>query len=149
MTMNLRQFKENVLLYGADLRSWPEDLREAGQKALASSSEAQTVMAQEEHFEAVLGSRKFEEPSGDLAERIGLACRRGRKKSRSRIGGFLSDLLWEFSLPRSALTAVSVALIFALVIGFAIGFSNPTGTTSTEQYQANLQDFLYDEGEVL
>lgn len=149
MTMNLKQFKENMVIFGADLSAWPEGMREAGLKALQDSNEVRTLLAEEEHFERILKSRKHEDPSDDLAERIVSASRRGRKKSLSGIGGFLSELLWEFSLPRPALTAVSVALIFALIIGFAIGFSDSTGTTSVEQYQANLEDFLYYEGEVL
>ncbi len=147
--MNPKEFKENVLVYGSDVHSWPKDLREAGQKALASSAELQAVLAQEEHFEGVLKSRKHEAPCDDLADRIVSASRRKQKKSLSGIGALLSEVLWQFGLPRSALTAVSVAIIFALIVGFAIGFSAPTGTTPAEQYQANLEDFLYDEGEVL
>lgn len=147
--MNPKEFKENVLIYGADVRSWPKDLRETGLKALASSAELQAELAQEEHFEGVLKLRKHEAPSDDLAERIVSASLRGQKKSLSGIGVLLSEVLWQFGLPRPALTAVSVAIIFALIIGFAIGFSDPTGTMPAEEYQANLEDFLYYEGEVL
>lgn len=149
MTMKLKEFKENLLLYGSDVHSWPKDLREAGQKALASSTEIQAVLALEERFEGVLKARRYEKPSGDLAERISSASAYRKRKVRHALAGFFTDLLWEFSLPRPALTAVSVALILALIIGFAIGFSDSTGTMSAEQYQANLEDFLYYEGEVL
>ena len=40
-------------------------------------------------------------------------------------------------------------MIGALMIGFLIGFSSPTGTTLTEQRQANLQEFLHYGGDVL
>ncbi len=149
MTMNLKQFKENLLVYGANVHKWPEDIRQTGLRALETSSELRTLLAEEERFERVLKTRRYEEPSRDLAERIVSAAQPKKKKVWRRLGGFFSELLWEFGLPRPALTAVSVALIFALIIGFAIGFSDSTGTTSAEQYQANLEDFLYYEGEIL
>ena len=149
MTMNLKQFKDNVLVYGSDVRNWPEDIREAGLKALDSSPELQALLTDEERLERVLKTRKYEEPSIDLSERIISASLHKKKKARRSLGGFFSDLLWEFSLPKPALTAVSVSLIFALIIGFAIGFSNPSGYMSTHQYQTNLEEFLYYEGEVL
>lgn len=148
MTMNLKQFKENLFVYGADVHEWPEGIREAGLKSLESSSELQTLLADEKRFERVLKTRKYEEPSRDLAERIILASLR-QKKARSTIGGFFSELLWEFTLTKPALTAVSVLLISALIIGFVIGFSNPMGPVPTEQYQTNLQAFLYYEGDGL
>jgi len=36
-----------------------------------------------------------------------------------------------------------------LIIGFTIGFSNPSGFVSAEQYETNLEDFLNYEGDVL
>jgi hypothetical protein len=62
---------------------------------------------------------------------------------------FFSEVLSEFSLSRRALAAVSVSLIFTLVIGFTIGYSNPSGYVSGEQYTTNLEDFLNYEGDVL
>jgi hypothetical protein len=146
--MNPKTFKKNILIYGSDVHGWPESIREAGLKALARSAELQAVLAQENHFESLLRTRKLEAPRDDLAERIVSASRQRHKKSRSGLGAFLSEVLWQFSLPKRALTAVSVTLVLALIVGFAIGFSAPAGTQSAEQYQASLEDFLY-EGEVL
>ena len=147
--MNPKQFKENLLVYGSDVHKWPQDIKQTGLKALQASAELRVLLANEEHFEQVLKTRKYEEPSSDLAERIISASQPKTKKVRRGRSGFFSELLWEFSLPKSAVTALSVSLVLLLIIGFAIGFSNPTGSVSTEQYQTDLQELLYYEGEAL
>ena len=149
MKMNLRQFKEKLLVYGADVHKWPEGIREAGLKALENSAELRALLADEQRFEQVLKTRKYEEPSNDLAERIISASQPKTKKVQRSLSGFFSELLSEFSLPKPAVTALSVSLVLVLIIGFAIGFSNPTGSVSTEQYQTDLQELLYYEGEAL
>ena len=118
-------------------------------KALESFPELQALLADEERFERVLETRKYEEPTSDLAERIISVSQPKKKKVRRGLGGLFSELLWEFGLPKPALTAVSVLLICFLMIGFAIGFLDPLWSVSTEQYETNLQEFLYYEGEVL
>jgi len=149
MTINVEQFKEKLLMYGADVRSWPKDIRSSGLKALDSSYELQKLVEDEERFEGVLRTRKYEEPSRDLAGRIVAAALPKKKKAQRNLGVFFSEVLSEFSLSRRALAAVSVALIFTLVIGFTIGYSNPSGYVSGEQYTTNLEDFLNYEGDVL
>jgi hypothetical protein len=149
MTMNLKQFKENLLAYGADVQKWPEDMRQAGLKAMETSSELRTLLAEEKRLEQVLRARKYEEPSRDLAQRIVSASLSKKRSPRRGLRGFFSELFWEFSIPRPALTAISISVILVLILGFAIGFLNPIGAVSTEQTQTNLQEFLYYEGEVL
>ena len=149
MTMNVEQFKEKLLMYGADVRNWPKDIRSSGLKALDSSPELQKLVEDEERFEGVLKTRKYEEPSRDLAERIAGAALPRKKKAQRNLGVFFSEILREFSLSRRALTAVSVSLIFTLIIGFTIGFSNLSGYVSAEQYETNLEDFLNYEGDLL
>jgi hypothetical protein len=149
MTMNLKQFRENLLAYGSNIHEWPEDIRQAGLKAMETSSELRTLLAEEERLERVLKTRKYEEPSRDLAERIVSASLSMRKRGRHGLSRFLSELVWEFGLPKRALTAFSVSLVLVLILGFAIGFANLTGSVSTEGSQADLQEFLYYEGEVL
>lgn len=149
MTMNLEQFKENLLVYGANVHEWPEDIKQAGLKAMETSSELRALLAEEERFERVLTTRRYEEPSRDLAKRIASAAQPKKKEIWPSLVGFFSELVWEFSIPKPALTAVSVSLILVLILGFAIGFSNPIGSVSTEQSQTDLQEFLYYEGEVL
>jgi hypothetical protein len=70
MTMHVKHFKQNMLVYGSDVYSWPEGLREAGLKSLDRSPEFQALLADEECFEKVLKMRKHEDPGIDLSERI-------------------------------------------------------------------------------
>ena len=149
MIMNVEQFKEKLLMYGADVRNWPKDIRSSGMKALDSSPELQKLVEDEERFEGVLKTRKYEEPSRDLAGRIVAAALPRKKKAQRNLGVFFSEVLREFSLSRPALAAVSVSLIFTLIIGFTIGFSNPSGYASAEQHETNLEDFLNYEGDIL
>ena len=107
------------------------------------------LLGEEEHFEKLLKSRRYEGPSGDLAERIISASVCKKKKASNTIAVFLSDLLWELNLPKPALTVVSVLLCLALIVGFTIGSSGLSRYVSAEQYQTNLEEFLYYEGEVL
>jgi hypothetical protein len=147
--MNFEQFEEKLLMYGADVRNWPKDIRPSALKALDSSPELQKLVENEERFEGVLNTRKFEEPSKDLAKRIVAAALPKKKKAQRKFGMFFSDILSEFSLSRRAFAAVSVSLIFTLIIGFTIGYSNPSGYASTEQYETHLEDFLNYQGDVL
>lgn len=149
MIMNFEQFKEKLLMYGADVRNWPKDIRPSGLKALDSSPEFQKLVEDEERFEGVLKTRKYEEPSRNLAGRIVAAALPRKKKAQRNLGLFFSEVLREFCLSGRTLTAVSVSLIFTLIIGFTIGFSNPSGYVSAEQYETNLEDFLNYEGDVL
>jgi len=148
MTMDLKEFKKNVLVHGSDLGNWPEQIRETGQKALDGAAELRALLADAERFEGVLKTRRYEEPGEDLAERI-ISASVKKEKAPSTRNGFFSELLQEFWLPKPALTAVFVSLFFALIIGFTVGFLNSSGYVSAEQDETNLQNLLYYEGEVL
>jgi hypothetical protein len=149
MTSNFEQFEEKLLMHGADVRKWPKDIRSSGLKTLDRSPELQKLVADAERFEGVLKTRKYEEPSRDLADRIVAAALLRKKKAQHKLGMFFSEVLREFSLSRRAFAAVSVSLIFTLIIGFTIGFSNPSGNAAAEQTQTSLEDFLNYEGDVL
>jgi len=149
MTTNFEQFEEKLLMYGADVRKWPKDIRSSGLKLLDRSPELQKLVADAERFEGVLKTRKYEEPSRDLADRIVAAALPKKKEAQRKLGMFFSEVLSEFSLSRRAFAAVSISLIFSLIIGFTIGFSNPSGNASAEQTQTSLEDFLNYEGDVL
>ncbi|MFO8240891.1 MAG: hypothetical protein R6T90_07815 [Dissulfuribacterales bacterium] len=149
MRMDPKQFREYVLIHGTDILGWPEDIRTPGLKALESSLELQALLEDEERFERVLKERRYEDPSPELAECIISASRRKKDKRPHSIVVFFSDLFWEFGVPNRALTAFSVSLLIALILGFAIGFFYPSGAISSEQNQINLEAFLYCEGDVL
>ena len=149
MTINFEQFKENLLMYGADVRNWPKDIRSSGLSVLDSSPELQKLVKEEGQFEGVLKTRKFEEPSSDLAERIITAALPMKKKTQRNFGAFLSEIIREFSLSKRAVAVVSISLIFSLIIGFTIGYSTLSGYASAEHYETHLEDFLNYEGDVL
>lgn len=150
MRMDPREFKENILSYGVDLHQWPEEIRQAGLESLQNSSELQGLLTDQERFERVLKTRRYEEPSGNLAQRIVSLSIHQDKKSPFSLGLFLSRLFaGELYSPKPAFIVVSILMITALLAGFVIGFSNPTGSTLTDQKQANLQEFLHYQGDVL
>jgi hypothetical protein len=149
MKMNVHQFKENLLLYGADLNRWPEEVRRAGWEAIEHSLELQLQVAEHERFERMLTTRKYEGPSGDLELRIIQTSLRHKEESPFSLREFISELFGEFFVPRPAFTVLSISMIFVLVAGFAIGFSDPLRAQLAEEDQTSLQEFLYDEGEVL
>lgn len=143
----MKKFKENLLLYGANVNHWPEELRQAGLEALESSSEIKALLAEHEHFERVLRARSYETPSNNLAQRIISSLQQEQKASRS-LGSFLSALLNEVRFPKPALTALSIVMIL-LVIGFVIGFLNPSESVLTGHEDTSLQAFLYYEGDII
>jgi hypothetical protein len=149
MTMNFEQFKEKLLMYGADVRCWPKDISSSALKALDSSPELRKLVEDEKRFEGILKTRKYEDPSRDLAGRIVAAALPKKKIAQRNFGVFFSEILSEFSLSRRSFAAISVSLIFTLIIGFTIGYSNPSGSVFTEQYETHLEDFLNYEGDVL
>jgi hypothetical protein len=147
--MDMEQFKENLLLYGANVHHWPEEIRQAGLEAIESSSKMQALVAEHEDFERVLRARSYEEPDRNLAQRIISASLQQKQKALLSPGSLISALLNELLLPKPVLTALSIVMILVLVIGFAIGFSNSSGSVMTNQEETNLQAFLYYEGDVL
>jgi len=145
--MEMKQFKENLLLYGANIHHWPEEIGQAGLEALESSSEMQELLVEHEHFEKVIKTRRYEEPSVNLAQRIISASL--QQKAPLSFGSFISELLNEFRFPKPALSVLSIVMILVLIIGFTIGFSNPSESVLTAQEETSLQVFLYDEGDVI
>ena len=150
MTMDPREFKENILLYGVDLYQWPEEIRQEGLESLQRFPGLQALLAEYEQFERVLKTRKYEVPSSNLVQRIVSLSLHQDKKSPFSLSLFLSRLFAdEFYLPKPALIVVSILTIIALLTGFFIGFSNPSRTALADHRQANLQEFLHYEGGVL
>ena len=150
MTMDPKQFKENILLYGVDLNHWPEEIRQAGMESLLNSPELQVLLGEQKRFEQVLRTRKYEEPGSNLVQRIISLSLPPGKKIPFSLGWFFSRLFSdELYLPKPARIVFSILAIMALLTGFFIGFSNPSGQVQTGQRQANLQEFLYYEGDVL
>jgi hypothetical protein len=149
MRIDTKEFKEYLLVYGADLSLWPEEIRERTQAELERSTELQTIFEESMQFEKVLQNRKYEEPDPGLSHRIITASLRQEQITRQGSRTFLFNLFQEFALPKPALTAVSVLIVSVLMIGFAIGYTNPLEDVTNTEEQTNLQEFLYYEGEIL
>jgi hypothetical protein len=150
MKMDPRQFEENILLYGVDLYRWPEEVRQGGVELLQKFPELHGLLAEYEQLERILKTRRYEEPSDHLGQRIVSLSLHQDKKSQLGFGWFLSKLFGdELYLPKPAFIAVSILAIVALLTGFFIGFSNPSRQLTTDQRQASLQEFLHYEGDVL
>lgn len=105
-------------------------------------------MMDEKDFEEILNSRKFEEPSPDLAQRIIDASLLQAKKPRFNVFNWFALFLNEFNLPKPVYAAMPFSLVIVLIIGLLIGFSNPVEKRISKQEQIHLQDFLYVKGEL-
>ncbi len=152
LTTDPRQFKGAPLfygvylyqLYGVNLDQWPEEIRQEGVELLKKFPGLQALLAEYEEFERVLKTRKYEEPSSNLGQRIVSLSLHQDKKSPFDLGSFLSRLFSdEFYLPRLALIVISILAIIALMTGFFVGFTNLSGQVLIDQRQANLQEFLH------
>ncbi len=102
----------------------------------------------EKDFEEILNSRKFEDPSSDLAQRIIDASLLPREKPRFDILDWFEDFLNEVNLPKPIYAVMPFSLVIVLLIGLFIGFSNPVEKRISKQEQIHLQDFLYVKGEL-
>lgn len=149
MIMDIKQFKENLLLYGVNVHQWPQEIRKAGLEALEQSTDAKVLVAEHEEFEKVLSTRSYEDPSANLEQRIISASLRIEKKVPFSLDVFLSEIFAGFKLSKPSLAALSIVLISVLLIGFFVGFSNPMGSVLTEQEPTNLEEFLYYSGDIL
>ena len=149
MIMDIKQFKDNLLLYGTNVHQWPQEIRNAGLEALKQSSKAQVLVAEHEGFEKVLRTRGYEEPSINLEQRIISASLSIEKKTPFSLDMFLSEIFAGFRLSRQSFAILSILLISVLLIGFSIGFLDSGGVTLAEQEQPDLQEFLYYLGDIL
>lgn len=149
MKMNERDFREYLLIYGADVHQWPEDIRQAGLDVLESSADLQALKTEQAEFERVIKTRKYEEPASDLARRIVDASLRTERKPSFSLDVFFAELFGEFRLPLPSVAAMSAVIIALLVIGFAVGYLDPLGPVEPLHEKTDLRAFLYTGGELL
>lgn len=142
--MDVKQFKENLAFYGADIYQWPEDLQHKYLNALKKYPELEDLRKEEKEFENFLLSSEIEAPDPHLAGRIISTSAAVDRKEPFSVSAFLVQLFGDFRLPQPAFAA-----LLLVIIGIAIGFSNPFEWGLTEQVQTNLYDFLYYDGEVI
>jgi len=148
--MDTQEFREHLLLYGADVNQWPDGIRQAGMKALQSSAEHQALQDDNLYFEKMLKTRRFEEPSDHFAERIISGSLQKRQKSRFSPRAFIEDLINEFRIPRPDLAVLSFVMVLVLTLGLTLGFLYPSMTSDANNAEeTNLQAFLFDEGDII
>ena len=127
--MDKREFKESLMLYGADISRWPEGLNDQARAALKAGgelSEELTALVEEEvSFETLLATRSFEEPSDYLAGRI---IAHTQESALVLERGLVGWIFAEFFTPRAA-----IALALTLVIGFMAGYMTPKLSGSFDQ----------------
>jgi hypothetical protein len=137
MTMDAERFRECLLIHGAELHHWPEDIRQAGLEAVERSLECRSLQEEYRQFESTLRSRAVEDPSPDLAVRIVSAARRRERRASPSIMEFLAGCFQDLRLPAPVLTAAAV-----LIIGVVIGLLLPTEPVLADSESAEVQTFL-------
>lgn len=137
MTMDAERFRECLLIHGAEVNLWPDDIRPAGLEAVARSLECRALQEEHRQFESILRSRTFEDPSPDLALRIVSAARRRERRTSPRVMEFVAACFRDLRLPAPVVTAAAV-----LIIGVVIGLLLPTEPVLADSESAEVQTFL-------
>ena len=144
MAMETEQFRECLLIYGADLRRWPEPIRGAGLEALERSVACRALKEDHVQFEAILRTRQYEAPSPGLEARIIAAARPRARTASPGLVEFLRSCFSDLRIPAPVLTAAAV-----LIVGVVIGLWLPTEPVPAESESAEVQAFLEAPAETL
>jgi hypothetical protein len=137
MAMDAEEFRESVLIYGADVHRWPDEIRHAGVEALARSIECRSLQQDYAQFEAALGSRAYEGPRPDLAHRIVAAARQRERSALPGMMEFLRSCFRDLRLPAPVLTVAAV-----LVVGVVVGLLLPAESSLVDSELVEAQTFL-------
>jgi len=138
--MKREQFIENLQLYGSDIDTWPEAIREQALILYKNSSELKGLVDKEKEFESMLTERSIENPTSDFERRITLAAKpKFVKEENASVFSSIFDLI---SIPKPALT-----MAFLLLFGFSLGFFYDT-YAYTDENTLELSEYItFDEGE--
>jgi hypothetical protein len=142
--MDAEQFHECILIHGADVRRWPEEIRQAGVDALARSIECGSLQEEYVRFEAVLASRAYDAPRPDFARRIIAAAWPRERKGFRGLTELLVSCFRDLRVPAPVVTVTAV-----LIVGFVVGTLLPVESTLAESDMAEAQTFLDAETEAL
>ena len=138
--MNREQFIEYLQLYGSDIDTWPEAIREQALILYQNSSELKGLVGQEKEFESMLTERSIENPTSDFERRITLSAKlKFVKEENASVISSIFDLI---SIPKPALT-----MAFLLLFGFSLGFFYETYTDTGENTLELSEYITFDEGE--
>jgi hypothetical protein len=111
------QLRNGLMLYGADVTVWPQNMQAAGRWAIRQPEFA-AIIREEEFFEKRLLDRLYEPPISELADRI-IAASLTRKQDPASAG---------------IMTGTHPATYAAmLVLGFALGFGALSASTLTNE----------------
>ncbi|MEE9542862.1 MAG: hypothetical protein V3V95_03655 [Thermodesulfobacteriota bacterium] len=117
--MEISEFKEALMLYGADISSWPASLGKEAAALLEAggkqTKEIKQLIDEEKGFENLLNERTYEEPGDYLAQRIIAHAEDSSRNAEQR--GIFAGLFIGLLTPKT-----SFALALTLVIGFMIGY---------------------------
>ncbi|MBF0536642.1 MAG: hypothetical protein HQL03_00135 [Nitrospirae bacterium] len=127
--MKLARFREDLLIYGTDLRAWPEDERQEGEALLRGSTEAARVYDEEVGFESMLSQRRCVLPADDLAGRIIAAI---DVPCSSDNGGLFRELLVYLGFSRVSFGVVAAAAVIIMLAGVIVGYTDPLNGQSTD-----------------
>lgn len=138
--MNREKFLEYLSIYGADITSWPKELRREAEAALASSSELKEILRAEIELESALMEMPFEESSPGLSEKIISRALGQEEKAGKSVLDSIKELFSGFPIPSPA-----VALPVVLVIGIVAGYLYPADAT-TEPDGVQIAEVIYNDG---
>jgi len=140
MPMTEKEFKQCLLLYGAELENWPQEIA-AEARRMQHLAPYSNLMIEQRYFdEMLLNNRPFEAASSNLAYRIINAAAVVRRAPDVTLTEWLQEFL-AFILPKPAF-ALATVLTLGIVIGFAIPALPPGGDTLSQNY-------FEDEGAIL
>ncbi|HET8760593.1 MAG TPA: hypothetical protein VFN94_05975 [Nitrospiria bacterium] len=135
--MNAEQFREALLIHGADVHRWPDEIRGRGVEALTRSIECRSLHEEYARFEAALASRASEAPSADFAGRIISAARPRQRRGFRGLTELLASCFADLRLPAPVLTVAAV-LIVGLVVGLLLPAESPRGDSEATETLAFL-----------
>ncbi len=138
--MERAKFIQNLELYGSDLTSWPEEIRQQVLRLYDTSSEIRDLVDKEREFESMLTERSIDEPTSDFERRITLSA---KPKAEAGEKTFVFSSIFDFiTLPKPALT-----MAFLLLFGFSLGFFYDTYADTGEDTIELSEYITFDEGE--
>lgn len=146
--MNEKEFLEYLEIYGADISSWPQNLRQNATAAIERNPAIRSLLRQEEDFEKILNSREVEMHSPDLQNRIIASARTNtiQLKNAKSLWNYLNEIFISLNLPKPALSA-GIVIIIGIMLGYLIdnsqiaNFQDESDSGVTSLYEGEIYEF--------
>ncbi|MFN3230701.1 MAG: hypothetical protein ACE363_00930 [Alphaproteobacteria bacterium] len=120
--MILEELKTLIDAYGGDPSRWPDDRRGAAEALVASSREAQALVAEARQLDGLLEQVAPAEPSTALLSAIGAIPDQVKQDRPQQQASTMGSTGWGFSLRRAFAPMLGAAA--ALLLGFYVGTLN-------------------------